>query len=301
MKNIMKKDFYQIKHNRFLLISFVAILLLGIFSSSGYLLDLNSRKDAIGIFDAMVYDSTVIVILVTIIITSIMGAEFKNRTVNNDVYVGNSRSNIFWSKIIVYMFAYNLMILIYPIAGCIRMGLSLGYDLNLYLNIEHIIKIAFFSIILNSAMYSVCVFFIFVFKDMARSLSLSIVYIFSFALLIAYGKPMGLFDKIFILNYIPIQQIRDILYADMNGFNEIISFVSGIMLLFFSYYYQKSYLEDRTWSKDVVDYLIIKINEHWSPEQISNRIPNTINQVSSTSNIYRLTQAKKLPKVSIKN
>ena len=65
MKNIMKKDFYQIKHNRFLLISFVAILLLGIFSSSGYLLDLNSRKDAIGIFDAMVYDSTVIVILVT--------------------------------------------------------------------------------------------------------------------------------------------------------------------------------------------------------------------------------------------
>lgn len=44
---------------------------------------------------------------------------------------------------------------------------------------------------------------------------------------------MGLFDKIFILNYIPIQQIRDILYADMNGFNEIISFVSGIMLLFF--------------------------------------------------------------------
>ncbi|HEN9100529.1 ABC transporter permease [Streptococcus anginosus] len=233
MKNIMKKDFYQIKHNRFLLISFVAILLLGIFSSSGYLLDLNSRKDAIGIFDAMVYDSTVIVILVTIIITSIMGAEFKNRTVNNDVYIGNSRSNIFWSKIIVYMFAYNLMILIYPIAGCIRMGLSLGYDLNLYLNIEHIVKIAFFSIILNSAMYSVCVFFIFVFKDIARSLSLSIVYIFSFALLIAYGKPMGLFDKIFILNYIPIQQIRDILYADMNGFNEIISFVSGIMLLFF--------------------------------------------------------------------
>ena len=226
MKNIMKKDFYQIKHNRFLLISFVAILLLGIFGSSGYLVDLNSRKDAIGIFDAMVYDSTVIV-------TSIMGAEFKNRTVNNDVYIGNSRSSIFWSKIIVYMFAYNLMILIYPIAGCIRMGLSLGYDLNLYLNIEHIVKIAFFSIILNSAMYSVCVFFIFVFKDIARSLSLSIVYIFSFALLIAYGKPMGLFDKIFILNYIPIQQIRDILYADMNGFNEIISFVSGIMLLFF--------------------------------------------------------------------
>lgn len=54
-------------------------------------------------------------------------------------------------------------------------------------------------------------------------------------------------------------------------------------------------------SKDVVDYLIIKINEHWSPEQISNRITNTINQVPSTSTIYRLIHAKKLPKVSMKN
>lgn len=54
-------------------------------------------------------------------------------------------------------------------------------------------------------------------------------------------------------------------------------------------------------SKDIVDYLIIKINEHWSPEQISNRITNTINQVPSTSTIYRLIHAKKLPKVSMKN
>lgn len=33
---------------------------------------------------------------------------------------------------------------------------------------------------------------------------------------------MGLFYKIFILNYIPNQLIRDILYANMNIFNKII-------------------------------------------------------------------------------
>ncbi|RGB75941.1 ABC transporter permease [Anaerococcus nagyae] len=230
MKHLMKKDFYQIRHNKFLIISFIAILLLGVFSSSGYLLDLNSRKDAIGIFDAMVYDSTVIVILATIIITSVMGTEFKNRTVNNDIYIGNSRSSIFWSKIIVYMFAYNLIILIYPIAGCIRMGMNIGFGSTLYLNIAHIAKIMFFSIILNSAMYSVCIFLVFIFKDIAKSLSLSIIYIFSFALLIAYGKPMGLFDKIVVLNYIPIQQIRDILYANLSIVDEMISLGSGIVI-----------------------------------------------------------------------
>ena len=54
-------------------------------------------------------------------------------------------------------------------------------------------------------------------------------------------------------------------------------------------------------SKDVIDYLTIKINEHWSPEQISNRITNVIHQVPSTSTIYKLIHSKKLPKTSMKN
>lgn len=52
-------------------------------------------------------------------------------------------------------------------------------------------------------------------------------------------------------------------------------------------------------SKDVIDYWTIKISEHWSPEQISNRSTNVIKQVPSTSTIYRLIHAKKLPKTSM--
>src|SRR3712207_6280240 len=54
-------------------------------------------------------------------------------------------------------------------------------------------------------------------------------------------------------------------------------------------------------SKDVIDYLTVKINEHWSPEQISNRSTNVIHQIPSTSTIYRLIHAKKLPKTSMEN
>ena len=54
-------------------------------------------------------------------------------------------------------------------------------------------------------------------------------------------------------------------------------------------------------TKDVIEYLTIKINEHWSPEQISNRKTNATNHIPSTSTIYRLIHAKKLPKTSMKN
>lgn len=67
MKNLIKKDLYQIKHNKIILISFLSIILMGVFGAESYILDLKSSKDAIGIFDAMVFDSTIIVILATLI------------------------------------------------------------------------------------------------------------------------------------------------------------------------------------------------------------------------------------------
>lgn len=54
-------------------------------------------------------------------------------------------------------------------------------------------------------------------------------------------------------------------------------------------------------SKDVIDYLTIKINEHWSPEQISNRNTNAIDHIPSTSTIYRLIHSKKLLKTNMGN
>ena len=48
--------------------------------------------------------------------------------------------------------------------------------------------------------------------------------------------------------------------------------------------YRKSKL-----SKDVIDYLTIKINGHWSPEQISNRSTKVIYQIPSTSTILGMS------------
>ena len=147
MKNLIKKDLYQIKHNKIILISFLSIILMGVFGAESYILDLKSSKDAIGIFDAMVFDSTIIVILATLITSSLLGIEFKNRTINNDIHSGNSRQDIFFSKIISYLIIYNLLIIVFPLAGCIRMIPKLGFTtMGISGGIIHIIKIILYSI-----------------------------------------------------------------------------------------------------------------------------------------------------------
>ncbi|WP_234989789.1 hypothetical protein [Peptoniphilus asaccharolyticus] len=59
---------------------------------------------------------------------------------------------------------------------------------------------------------------------------------------------------------------------------------------------EKTAIRKSKFSKDVIDYLTVKINEHWSPEQISNRNTNEIHELPSTSTIYRMIHAKKAAK-----
>lgn len=234
MKNLIKKDLYQIKHNKIILISFLSIILMGVFGAESYILDLKSSKDAMGIFDAMVFDSTIIVILATLITSSLLGIEFKNRTINNDIYFGNLRKDIFTSKIITCLIIYNLLIIVFPLAGCIRMIPKLGFTaMGISGGIIHIIKIILYSILLNSAMFSVCVLISFLYRDIGKTLSLSAIYILSFSLLMAYGKPEGLFDKVKILNFIPIMEIRYVVYDKLTSINHIMIITSALIIFIF--------------------------------------------------------------------
>ncbi|MDU2829655.1 MAG: ABC transporter permease [Anaerococcus sp.] len=233
MKNLIKKDLYQIKHNKIILISFLSIILMGVFGAESYILDLKSSKDAIGIFDAMVFDSTIIVILATLITSTLLGIEFKNRTINNDIYFGNIRKDIFISKIISCLIIYNLLIITFPLAGCIRMIPKLGFPISMTGGIAHIIKIILYSILLNSAMFSVCIFISFLYRDIGKTLSLSVTYILAFSLLMAYGKPEGLFDKVKILNFIPLIEIRYVLYENLSANNHIMIIISALIIFIF--------------------------------------------------------------------
>ena len=46
--------------------------------------------------------------------------EFTWRTISQEICVGHTRQQIFASKIISYLAAFNIMAIVYPVAGCIR-------------------------------------------------------------------------------------------------------------------------------------------------------------------------------------
>ncbi len=107
----------------------------------------------------------------------------------------------------------------------------LGFGTNIAYGIFHIIKIILYSILLNSAMYSVCVFIAFICKDLGKTLSLSAIYILSFALIMAYGKPIGLFDKVKILNFLPLIEIRYVVYENLTNIENLTIIISSIIML----------------------------------------------------------------------
>ena len=68
------------------------------------------------IFNGMVYDSTFLLILMSSILALILGQEFSYQTVDLEITAGHSRKSIFFSKVITYLIAFNVMALVYPIA-----------------------------------------------------------------------------------------------------------------------------------------------------------------------------------------
>lgn len=105
------------------------------------------------IFNGMVYDSTFLLILMSSILALILGQEFSYRTVDLEITAGHSRKSIFFSKVITYLIAFNVMALVYPIAGCIREFFRFGFiDGGNF--IYQAAKAVLYSLLLNSATFS---------------------------------------------------------------------------------------------------------------------------------------------------
>jgi len=49
----------------------------------------------------------------------------------------------------------------------------------------------------------------------------------------AYGKPEGLFDKVKILNFIPIMEIRYVVYDKLTSINHIMIITSALIIFIF--------------------------------------------------------------------
>lgn len=215
MDKLLKLEKYQLLHNSIYWCGMIGIFILGFFTADTYVTEVMGPTEEIAssladIFNGMVYDSTFLLIIMSAILALILGQEFSKRTINLEVSAGHSRKQIFTSKIISYLIAFNLMALVYPVSGCIREFGRFGVaDVGMFF--YNIIKAIIYSCLLNSAIFLIAIL------------------IFGLSLYLGYGMMLRL-----PVGFLPTYQIR--IVVSMKTFFQPIAILvgciwSGILVL----------------------------------------------------------------------
>lgn len=186
------------------------------------------NSESAQIISRMVYDSTFLLIIMSAILALILGQEFSKRTINLEVSAGHSRKQIFTSKIISYLIAFNLMALVYPVSGCIREFGRFGVaDVGMFF--YNIIKAIIYSCLLNSAIFLIAILICCYLQDAVKATSVTAIIIFGLSLYLGYGMMLRL-----PVGFLPTYQIR--IVVSMKTFFQPIAILvgciwSGILVL----------------------------------------------------------------------
>ena len=182
MDKLLKLEKYQLLHNSIYWCGMIGIFILGFFTADTYVTEVMGPTEEIAssladIFNGMVYDSTFLLIIMSAILALILGQEFSKRTINLEVSAGHSRKQIFTSKIISYLIAFNLMALVYPVSGCIREFGRFGVaDVGMFF--YNIIKAIIYSCLLNSAIFLIAILICCYLQDAVKATSVTVIIIF---------------------------------------------------------------------------------------------------------------------------
>ena len=182
MDKLLKLKKYQLLHNSIYWCGMIGIFILGFFTADTYVTEVMGPTEEIvsslaDIFNGMVYDSTFLLIIMSAILALILGQEFSKRTINLEVSAGHSRKQIFTSKIISYLIAFNLMALVYPVSGCIREFGRFGVaDVGMFF--YNIIKAIIYSCLLNSAIFLIAILICCYLQDAVKATSVTAIIIF---------------------------------------------------------------------------------------------------------------------------
>ena len=191
MSNLLKMERYQLSHNFLYWCGVVGIFLIGFFTAETYVPEVmgptgGAATSLADIFNGMVYDSTFLLILMSSILALILGQEFSCRTVDLEITAGHSRKAIFFSKVITYLIAFNVMALVYPIAGCIREFFRFGFiDGGNF--IYQAAKAVLYSLLLNSATFFITIWICFSLRNSAKAIAVTAVTTFVLSLYLGFG------------------------------------------------------------------------------------------------------------------
>ena len=171
MGNLIKMERYKLFHNIVFWILAIGMPVLGFFSGSGYrnyYLAHDSTPINIetfsGVYNAMIADSLILLVAICGVLGWFIGREFSLRTISSEVASGNKRFEIFMSKTVVYLVAFNVIMILYSLMGAIS---QIGYfgigDLGN--NVLNILRTTVYTIIFQSVLYLVVITLAFILRN----------------------------------------------------------------------------------------------------------------------------------------
>lgn len=226
MKNLIKMEVYQLSHNWLYWFSCIGVFLLGFLTADSYLSDIlgsdgNKALSLFDVFNGMVYDSTFLLIILSSFLAFLFGQEFTCRTINLELCAGHEKHKIFASKLFVYLISFNFTAILFPIGGCAKEFSNFGLANGVFF-FYHVIKVIFYSYLLNSAVFLAAICFCFAFRNTRKSLITTALCIFISSLYLGYGLMLD-----FPVWFLPTFQIREIV-TNSNLFS-IESILMGII------------------------------------------------------------------------
>ena len=171
MGNLIKMERYKLFHNIVFWILVIGMPVLGFFSGSGYrnyYLAHDTTPVTIetfsGVYNAMIADSLILLVAICGVLGWFIGREFSLRTISSEVASGNKRFDIFMSKTVVYLVAFNAVMILYSLMGAVS---QIGYfgigDLGN--NVLNILRTTVYTIIFQSVLYLVVITLAFILRN----------------------------------------------------------------------------------------------------------------------------------------
>lgn len=194
MKKLLKMEAYELRHDQICLLMIGIAFLYGMFSGTGYIEDnyLNLNKGGYEVFISMLYDSTGLIIIISVFAALLIGKSFSNRTIVLKIMSGNSRRSVFFSKAFSILTIATISMLMFPTVGSISVITKYGWNAPMLESMITLIKIIICTILLGSTIFSVVIFLGVIFKDSAKTVTSSAIIVFFNALYMAYSKPLNL-------------------------------------------------------------------------------------------------------------
>lgn len=226
MKKLLKMERYQFLHNFVYWCGMIGIFVLGFFTADTYVPEVmgpagEKASSLADIFNGMVYDSTFLLIIISVLLALSFGQEFSGRTITLEVSAGYSRSKIFTGKIISYLIAFHIMALVYPVAGCIRTFGRFGME-DGGVFFYNVTKAIVYSLLLNSGIFLIAILICCYLQDVVRATSVTAIIIFSLSLYLGYGMMLQL-----PVAFLPVYQIRVV--VSRNTFFQPAAILAGVI------------------------------------------------------------------------